>query len=104
MQWNGCGVDAAACGAVSDVIFYHRMGKIVAQFDVKRGPKKGEVVLPSFDEYDCTLTAESCGAAAPDSKQAGENDTDYTDKQGKPRITRIRKMARFAQTGAREAH
>ena len=32
LQWNGSDVDAAACCAVSDVIFYHRNRKIVAQF------------------------------------------------------------------------
>jgi hypothetical protein len=60
LQWNGSGVDAAACCAVSDVIFYHRIGKIVAQFRFRRvasypnrqawqGPPRGSAPSRSFD-------------------------------------------------------
>lgn len=57
-------ISKAERDALIEFLEERRSGKIIAQFDVKRGPKKGDVILPSFDEYDCTLMAESCGAAA----------------------------------------
>ena len=50
--------------ALIEFLEARRNGNIVAQFDVKNGPKKGDRLDPQFDGEKCTLMKESCGAAA----------------------------------------
>lgn len=50
--------------ALIEFLEERRAGNIIAQFDVKNGPIKGETIRPDFDQKKCSLAKESCAAAA----------------------------------------
>ena len=57
-------VSRAEKAAVLEFLELRRSAQFIAQFDVKRGPKKGELIDPDFDDARCTLLKESCGGTA----------------------------------------